>query len=258
MKSYKKVSMFLLVGVIFLCTACGAKDNVTEQIQQETVEKSTEKPKAVEPKEDDNKTEEDETPVSQPIKLDNTYTTKYAEVNAVTYPNFTFDFPSNWTITNEEVTQTGETVVLSNETGVNITFSHIGGTAEGQLGGGSSTTMTRIDISKTGDSRFVPGYVQATDYSELGNFMVAKLKVTGQLDMQLDSDFQDVNGAVSYAVLPESWIGTKEDVRGAYSGEFAFWYSGYISFVAGSSNNSFADSEEQEIIEILSSFRVEN
>lgn len=38
--------------------------------------------------------------------------------------------------------------------------------------------------------------------------MVAKLKVTGHLDMKSDTDFESVDGAISYAILPESSIGT--------------------------------------------------
>lgn len=117
--------------------------------------------------------------------------------------------------------------------------------------------MRRVDISKASDSQFIPGYVQATDHSELGKFMVAKLKVTGQLNMQTDSDFQNVDGAVAYAVIPESWVGTRDDVRGVYAGEFAFYYSGYISFIAESPSEQFTSDEEREIIEILSSFRNE-
>lgn len=117
--------------------------------------------------------------------------------------------------------------------------------------------MTRVEVSKVLDSKFTPGYVQARDYSNLGTFMVAKLKVTGQLDMLLDSDFKEIDGAVSYAVLPESWVGTKDDVQGAFEGEFAFWYSDYISFIANAPEGQFTPEEEQEVIKILESFRTE-
>lgn len=40
--------------------------------------------------------------------------------------------------------------------------------------------------------------------------MVAALKVTGELDRQTDAAFTDVEGPVSYAVLPASWTGAKE------------------------------------------------
>ena len=57
-----------------------------------------------------------------------------------------FDYPGNWTVTNEEVSQTDETVVLTNERGSTITYTYIGGVAEGQLVSGSATDMTRIEL----------------------------------------------------------------------------------------------------------------
>lgn len=263
MKVSKVVLTLLGCSVLAVCTACSNKYNgadnndkqniVENQIEVEEQAGSEEKTSKME-QSTKRETEEIE---PEPIQLNNTYTTKYGDVNAVTYPKFFFDYPENWKIFDEEVGRTNEKVVLSNDRGTTITFSHIGGVAEGQLGGGSSTTMKRVEISKVGDSQFVPGYVQATDYSDLGKFMVAKLKVTGQLDMPKDSDFQTVDGTVSYAVVPESWTGIRDDVCGAYIGEFAFWYSDYISMIADSPDGRFTSEEEKEILESLESFRVE-
>lgn len=256
----------VIIGITSVACGKNAENNSAEisKVQNEkmdTAEESEENVLEDEPQNEspDSQAEEPEQPEEQSpvIELSNTYRTKFSTVHAVTYPDFTFDYPDSWTITKEEVTQTGETVTLSNGNGATITFSHIGGVPEGQLGGGSSDTMTRVEVSKAGDSQFIPGYVQAADHSDLGTFMVAKLKVTGQLDMQTDSDFQDVDGAVAYAVVPESWTGIRDDVRGAYAGEFAFWYSSYISFIAESPTGQFTGDEEREIIEILSSFRTE-
>ena len=88
------------------------------------------------------------------------YTTHFWETNAVTYPSFTFDYPNNWTISHEEVTQTNETVLLANERDVTIQFLYIGGVAEGNLVGGSATDMLRVAVSKAKDSSFMPGHVQ--------------------------------------------------------------------------------------------------
>lgn len=265
MKVSKIVLILLGCSILAVCTACSNKYNETEtdnNDKQNVVENQIKVEEQTEPEEETSKmvqsdkreTEEIE-PV--PIQLNNTYSTKYGDVNAVTYPKFSFDYPENWKISSEEVGTTNEKVVLSNDRGIMITYSYIGGVAEGQLGGGSAVTMLRIDISKAGDSQFVPGYVQATDHSGLGEFMVAKLKVTGQLDMQTDSDFQEIDGKVAYAVLPESWTGTKDDVRNTFESEFAFWYSGYISMVADAPDGQFTPEEEKEILEILGSFRTE-
>jgi len=59
----------------------------------------------------------------------------------------------------------------------------------------------------------------------------------------------------SYAVVPESMLGIRDDITGVFEGEFAFWYGNYISFIASSPDNTFSETEEQEVIEILSSFR---
>lgn len=186
-----------------------------------------------------------------------TYSTKFGEVNAITYPKFTFNYSKNWTVS-QNVTGDREEVILTNTRGVQIKYTYLGGVAEGNLDtGGSSVSMSRVEVSSVAESNFMPGYVQATDYSNLGKFMVAKLKVTGQLDMKLDSDFTDVDGTVSYAVLPESLIGINDSVRGPFESEFSFWYSGYISFIASAPDGEFTEQEEKEVIEILSSFRGE-
>lgn len=182
----------------------------------------------------------------------NTYATKFGETNAVTYPSFTFDYSDNWTISEEEVTQLTERVTLKNDRGVEITYAHFSSSI---TGGGSAVAMERVEVSKAADSNFVPDYVQATDHSNLGAFMVAKLKVTGTLNMQSDSDFKDVDGSVSYAVLPETQIGTST-ARTVFMMEFAFDYSGHISFTCESPNGEFTEAEEQEVIEILTSFRI--
>lgn len=232
--------LMIMVGIT--CIACGNKE--TEETTS-TTESNQEKEDSQEPLKDETET----------FSLNNTYTTRFSEINAITYPNFSWDYPDNWTVSQEEVTQTSETVTLTNERGITIKFSHIGGVAEGQLGGGSGSYMRRVEVSKIADSNFVPGYVQATEYSSLGTFVVAELATTGELDMQTDSDFTEVTDNVSYAVVPESMLGIRDDITGVFEGEFAFWYSDYISFIASSPDNTFSETEEQEVIEILSSFR---
>ena len=43
---------------------------------------------------------------------------------------------------------------------------------------GATRSINDVDVTKVGDASFIPGYIQATDYSDLGKFMVAKLKTT--------------------------------------------------------------------------------
>ena len=175
------------------------------------------------------------------------------EINGVDYPAFLFDYSDNWTIINEQVTPTSELVTLENDNGSRIDFLHI---SDKNIGGGSNTNMAKVKVSKIADSQFVPSYVQGTDHSDLGEFMVAELKTIGILDMRTDSDYRKVDGNVSYAVLPKAEEGIRENVNKATSGEFVFWYSGNVSFTGQLSDN-YTEQEKEEMIEILSSFRVE-
>ena len=115
--------------------------------------------------------------------------------------------------------------------------------------------MNKEEISKVASAQFVPGFVQATDHSSLGEFMVARIKTIGKLNMKTDREYTEVDGNVAYAVLPVSEEGIREGVRRAISGEYTFWYSSTISFTA-SNSEEFTPQEEKEVIAILSSFRI--
>lgn len=188
----------------------------------------------------------------------NTYITKFSKCIARAYPAFEFDYPDNWTISKECLNKNGEEVVLKNDRGVEITFLHTSGISKESGGGGSGLYLWRTEVSKVADSSFVPGYVEGTDYSNLGAFMVAELKITGEINKEKDVDYTEVKdrtrGIVQYAVLPESWIGTMDYTSGRLD-EIAFWYSDYIELVATSPDNKFSEEENQEVIKILSSFR---
>lgn len=227
-------------------------DGVIQRIKQDGSEQQIVcdfKEKAEEVNNDKKKSNEEQ------LELNNTYQTKFGDTNMVTFPKFAFDFPSVWNI-EEEVTTDGEIVTISNERGVKITYSHISGVPVGKDAiGGSSVFMTRVEASKVAESSFVPSYVQATDYSNLGKFVVAQLKVTGELDMKVDSDFKEVDGSIAYAVIPESLLGIDEDVRNPYCIEYGFKYGDGISFIAEAPENGFTKQEESVVIEILKSFR---
>lgn len=231
MKRGKRAAAWLLAGIVLLgCTACAKR----EPEQTKT---------AVTPQPDD------------AMVLSNTVTTKFGDKNAVTYPRFRFDHPDTWTVSKEEVTAETEQVTLTNDRGAEIHFSYYAYPRDFNFGT-SAVNMSRVEITKVCDAGFVPGLVQGTDHSGLGPFMVAALKVTGQMDTKTDQDFTAVDGPVSYAVLPASWAGTK-DIRGPLEGEAAFWYSGYLSFVAGAPQEGFTEKETQEIQQILASFKCE-
>lgn len=195
------------------------------------------------------------------IVLSNTHVTKFSDVEMITYPKFTFDYPNNWKITLDEVpiskdrqSLMNEHVTLSNERGVTIEYTQTIGH------GGLGRIITKSEITKITDSQFTPASVQGNDHSDLGAFMVARIEDIGKMHLSADTDYKSIDPVrLSFAVLPESWAGTLESQRpqnGENMFSLAFNYSSLISF------NCLAPSdltkvEEQEIIEILSSFRLQ-
>ncbi|MBC3804049.1 hypothetical protein GH808_06310 [Acetobacterium fimetarium] len=239
MKKMKCVLIVIFVGVLMVTSmACSNNPSSGNMENKENSEQTAASTEAA----------------SEAVKLNNTYTTRFQEVNAVTYPPFMFDYPDNWKISQEVVTPETEKVTLENDRGVEIKYAYFG-YPKGYNFGTSTVSMTRVDVSKVENSNFKPGKVQGTDHSELGPFMVAKLKVTGNLKMKTDFDYTVVDGPVSYAVLPESQIGTVEGIRGPFEGEFSFWYSGYVSFTSSAPDGEFTDEEQREVNTILASFR---
>ncbi|NBI10731.1 hypothetical protein D1641_12015 [Colidextribacter sp. OB.20] len=171
----------------------------------------------------------------------------------MTYPTFFFDYPDGWTVTSEEVTSSSEEVVLTNDRGATVTYWHFGGMRELT---GRVRIYNRVDVTYAANANFQPGYVQATNYSDLGTFMVAKLKNTSTCDMDADGEFFELeNGSVRYALLPESKTGEQMEEIIVGLPTFTFWYSGHISLIANAPDGAFTEQEEKEVIAILSSFR---
>lgn len=187
------------------------------------------------------------------LVLDRSYITRFADINEITYPKFVFNYPANWKVVNEQVNDFSETVTIMSEDGNEITYNYMNLSDDVNLGN-SSSDMLKVDVSELSKSSFNPSYVQATDYSSLGSFMVSKLHVIGQLDMQSDTDYKKIDGSISYAVLPQSMSGIKSDVRGPFSGEFSFGYGGRISIIC-TPQEKLNEKQENEVIEILKSFR---
>lgn len=187
------------------------------------------------------------------IELNHSYTTKFGETNAITFPDFSFDYPDGWTITNEEVTSSSEEVVLTNQTGLNITYWNFGKMRDLT---GPTRYIKSIDITKAADAKFSPGYVQASDYSDLGAFMVAKIKVTGEYDTLNGGEYVEIeDGNIRYALLPDSQMGEQGEIIKVGLPTLSFWYAGHISVIANTPNDEFTQQEEREVIAILSSFR---
>ena len=70
--------------------------------------------------------------------------------------------------------------------------------------------MRCAKITKVADAAFKSGYVQARDFSSLGNFVVVKLEEYAQMD-GLRGEENDVDGIVVFAVVPKSYLGGYKD-----------------------------------------------
>lgn len=186
-----------------------------------------------------------------------TYVTNYGKVNMVTAPGFGFAYPNNWVIASETVNgdnYVGEEVILTNERGVTITY----------LDSETSPTyanhvLVHANVTKVADVNLDLTYMMDGSVSELGKFMVAKITVDGVLQRETDSDFRETEERVYYAVIEEKYADTEftmtscEYYLNAYT-DFFFDYHGFYTFFATAPDGQFTKEEEQEVIQILSSF----
>ena len=187
------------------------------------------------------------------VELSNTYTTRFSDVNQITAPTFTFSYPDGWSIESETVDPTSEEVILSNPSGVTVTYWNFGGMRDLT---GPTREINEVTVEQVADASFIPGTIQATDYSDLGRFMVAKIEIIGQYDTYSGGDYTPVeNGSVRYALLPKDQAGEAQECIIPLLPTFSFWYGGHISMIANSPSGEFTEQEEKEIIAILSSFR---
>lgn len=83
------------------------------------------------------------------VDLLHTYTTRFGEVNQLTYPRFSFDYPDNWKITSEEVTEIAEEVTLTNDTGITVTYWNFHGMRDLT---GPTRDMNRVDVTRAADA----------------------------------------------------------------------------------------------------------
>lgn len=189
------------------------------------------------------------------VVLTNTYTTKAGRTTDFAYPSFSFDYPDSWNVTEENVIEQSQTVTLTNDRGASVEYFYLGIKNPGGLG----WLMRQKNILKAANSNFFPSYsyVQDSNYSDLGEFMVAKVKTVGEMYLREESEYTPIDGGTVYAVLPETYIG-EYDARGADMLALSFWYGGNVSLIAHPPRNGgeFTEQEVQEVMAILTSFRI--
>lgn len=191
--------------------------------------------------------DEDEMEVS--AGLNNTYTTKDNSL-----PIFSFNYPDNWTIKKEEINVETEYewVILSNDRGAEVTYySSTIGFGSKYYGGGGMIDFAHI--TKVADSSFVPTSFNGKEYSSLGKFVVAKVKVYAYDDGLTEEGEIEFDGSTYYAVIPESYLG--DDSFCIVYPACAWEYVRPIYVVAKAPAGEFTAEEEKEVISILSSFR---
>lgn len=241
----------MLVIALTIGLFCGCSN--TEETSSTQVESSENDKSTALSNTDELSSEQGNTPIISNVELSNTYTTRFGEINQITAPVFSFGYPIGWKVESEEVTPTSEEVVLSNGAGVTVTFWNFNGMRELT---GPTRDMNEVDIEWVANASFLPGYVQATDYSDLGKFVVAKIEVTGQYDMLGNGDFTEIdNGSIRYALLSESQLEQQQECIIPGLPTFSFWYAGHISMIARTSNENFTEQEINEVVAILSSFK---
>lgn len=183
-----------------------------------------------------------------------TYTTRGGKINKKTVPVFQFDYPSNWSVAYEEVSEINEYVELSNDAGVVIRYQYIAP----EYAVGSSRITDEIIVEKVAESKLVLES-ESTDMLGTGKFVVAKVYTISsvqQFAMKNGEEKQYISAddaeRYKYAVKPAVDCGTKT-VDGNYAN--GFMYNGLVEFVAELPENITLENE-QEVIDILSSFRV--
>lgn len=178
------------------------------------------------------------------------YTTQFAKKNLITVPEFEFVYPSDWEITKEVVAINDGPVLEQVElTKDNLKVTYM--SSSGRLGGYGRNWIT-AEAEEVAKSSFIPKWVQGSDYSSLGEFVVAKIHETGYMRLDTDTDFQEID-KYYYAVIPKSYLG---EMGYAHRwDEVGFKYGLMYLFLAESDTGAFTSEEEKEIFKILSSFK---
>lgn len=222
------VLVFGKAGSVSVSDEGAAQDSAQTAQQPETAE--------------DSAAQEEEEETSEPVvvNLTDAYTTRFADVNSITYPAFTFQYPgTEWAVTGESVASSGEYVDIENlRNGTVVSYQHWGSYPSG------SAVAEFVDVERVADSAFVPSYVQGTDHSDLGSFGVMRgtLRIDG------------VDNGTVYAVLPDAAL-KNPAFMDMSSGLPSFEYSSQISFTC-MATEKLDKQTEQEVVAILASFKV--
>ncbi|MBQ6936721.1 MAG: hypothetical protein IJN49_09265, partial [Clostridia bacterium] len=187
--------------------------------------------------------------------------TQRAHKYKLTAPIFSFNYPDNWTINEQTFKDLGEEIIsIKNERGVVIRFVETA-TADGfsaaNYGGGYRLEEAKLTSVKP--ATFMPGKIQGSDFSSLGEFTVAKMEVYGYYDMLSQTgELIEYDGGTMYTVVPKSYVSEHSGIK-QYKGK-GYWdvlswkYPAPVAIIATSPDGTFTTQEEKEIVNILSTF----
>lgn len=179
-----------------------------------------------------------------------TYTTKHGST-----PTVAVDYPKTWFVDREEMNQDYEWDVIKNKRGVEINY-YSSKTGFGSQYYGGYYEMDYAHITKVADASFIPIAYGGSDYSSLGKYVVAKIKVYAYEDGLSEDGEVEYDGPTYYAVVPESYLGEEGFCGTGYWSVCSFEYVRPMVILATSPDGTFTSEEEADVIKILSSFRV--
>ena len=199
--------------------------------------------------------------------LDNTYTTQLGQ-------QYSIDYSNNWTLDTAVNEQFGfETFTLKNVRGVEIVYlnqvnKEFYGDFDSATLGGWSGYWYKASSEKVGESQLSLDNVywrgtQSNDYGELledSTFIVSYVSVySSKFDDGYTAKPEEAVSSPNYfAVVPALYIGEMEFDAQQVANEFCWNYPDVYTataLYATSPDGEFTDGEEEEIIQILASFR---
>ena len=168
---------------------------------------------------------------------------------------FAYDYSVNW-----KYIDIGEWIEYRQEkiedrNGAEIIFWHYAEQFSQYYGGGYDLQTASVD--KVADCDFRMETEGNED--DLGKFCVAKIKVIAIEDGLSDEGEQEFDGPTYYAVVPESYLGKTTFKGGGGVYEECSWnyYGGTYAVAAEAESGKFTESEENDVIKFLSTFRQE-
>lgn len=263
----------LLTGSLAVLAGCGAEKKEAVLVETETPapveteiieEKPTEARNKENPPETEIKESEAETEVVPvEVVLSNTYQSRFGEVNGVGAHRFCWDYPDNWTVTTETVGNGTEPVMemveLQNDRGSTITYMDFT-----QFGDGYGNTYYNIMSEIVEPSGFQPMTDMDDDGepdADYGNIVIAKGKIIGEMESDVDEDMIPTDsGGEFYAIMSDKNIGLQEWINGegGLFETYSFVYPiEHFSLIAQPADGTFTDTEREEVLRVLESFREE-